>query len=189
MDWVTFLHVCQLEVLRGKPRLRLFRLVKCYFFGDPSRQAVIMLRWAQLLEGTRFKGSLRRNAKRLAKSYGIYLGSSTEIGPGLKIRHPTSIVIGGSLKLGSNLRLYQQVTLAERPEGHDGVMQRVGDNVIIYPGAKFVGNGCVGNNVMVGANAVVTQVFGDNLVLAGAPARVVRQLPDPAGSTHEPLPV
>ena len=35
----------------------------------------------------------------------------------------------------------------------------------------------LGNNVIVGAGAVVTRSFGDNLVIAGNPAKVVRPLP------------
>ncbi len=176
MDWATFLDTCELEVLRGKPRLRLFRLAKCYFFGDPSRQAVIMLRWAQYLESVGFRRSFRNSVKQLVKNYGVHLGSRTQIGPGLRLPHPTSIVIGGHLILGGDLRLYQQVTLAGPPDGHNGTMRRVGNNVVIYPGAKFVGLGSVGSNVVVGANAVVTQAFDDNVVIAGAPARVIRRL-------------
>ncbi|MDV6320543.1 hypothetical protein [Chromohalobacter sp. HP20-39] len=55
-------------------------------------------------------------------------------------------------------------------------MCRIGDDVTIYPGAKFVGEGRVGNRVIVGANAVVTKVFGDNVVVAGTPAKIVREI-------------
>lgn len=56
-------------------------------------------------------------------------------------------------------------------------MPRVDNYVTIYPGAKFVGEGRVGDNVIVGAHAVVTKAFGDNIVLAGVPARIVGHLP------------
>ncbi|WP_168709145.1 hypothetical protein [Halomonas borealis] len=89
--------------------------------------------------------------------------------------HPTSIVIGKGLSIGARCRIYQQVSLGTAPSVQEGLMRRVGDDVTIYPGAKFVGEGRVGNRVVVGANAVVSQAFGDDVVLAGVPARVVRE--------------
>ncbi|MFA5529657.1 MAG: hypothetical protein WDA11_03220, partial [Thiohalomonadaceae bacterium] len=61
-----------------------------------------------------------------------------------------------------------------RPAGE--LFRRVGSNVTIYPGAKIICNGPVGDNVIVGANAVVTKPFPENVVLAGVPARVIRQI-------------
>ncbi|HSH13135.1 MAG TPA: hypothetical protein VLA15_05285, partial [Desulfurivibrionaceae bacterium] len=88
------------------------------------------------------------------------------------------------LVLGKRCRLYQQVTLAGAPKGHDA-FPRLGDDVIVYPGAKIVGEGRVGNNVVIGANAVVDRPFGDDVVLAGVPARVVNTMGD---DQHRPGP-
>lgn len=46
----------------------------------------------------------------------------------------------------------------------------IGDNVCIMPGITL------GNNVIVGANAVVTHSFPDNCVIAGVPAKVIKTL-------------
>lgn len=46
----------------------------------------------------------------------------------------------------------------------------IGDGVCILPGCS------IGNNVIVGANAVVTHSFPDNVVIAGCPARIIRDL-------------
>lgn len=54
---------------------------------------------------------------------------------------------------------------------------RIGDNfwagggVIVLPGVTL------GNNVVAGAGAVITKSFGDNVVLAGNPARVIKEIP------------
>jgi len=45
----------------------------------------------------------------------------------------------------------------------------ISDNVVILPGA-FIGDGCV-----VGANAVVKGSFLENQIIAGAPAKVIKQ--------------
>ncbi|WP_410520045.1 hypothetical protein [Butyricimonas virosa] len=49
----------------------------------------------------------------------------------------------------------------------------MGNNCIIFPGAKVIGNVKLGDNVVVGANAVVTQDIPDNCVCAGVPAKVI----------------
>ena len=49
----------------------------------------------------------------------------------------------------------------------------VGDNVYIGPGAKMFGKIVIGNNVAIGANAVVTRDVPENAVVVGIPARVI----------------
>lgn len=46
----------------------------------------------------------------------------------------------------------------------------IGDNVIILPNVKL------GNNVIIGAGSVVTKSFKDNVVIAGNPAKVIKEL-------------
>ena len=50
----------------------------------------------------------------------------------------------------------------------------IGDNCIIYPGAKIFGKITIGNNVVIGANAVVNKDVPDNAIVAGVPARIIR---------------
>jgi maltose O-acetyltransferase len=47
----------------------------------------------------------------------------------------------------------------------------IGGHAVINPGVTL------GNNVVVASGAVVTKSFGDNVVLAGNPARVVKEIP------------
>lgn len=46
----------------------------------------------------------------------------------------------------------------------------IGDNVSIMPNTK------IGNNVIIGANAVVTKDIEDNMVVAGVPAKIIKDL-------------
>ncbi|MCO6543336.1 MAG: sugar O-acetyltransferase [Lactobacillus sp.] len=45
----------------------------------------------------------------------------------------------------------------------------LGGNTVVLPGVTL------GNNVIVGANSTVTKSFGDNLIVAGNPARIIRE--------------
>lgn len=91
-------------------------------------------------------------------------------GPGLCIVHYGTIVVHPDVRVGSNCRLHPSSCLGD----YNGV-PRLGDNVYIGPEAKIFGAVVLGNNVAVGANSVVNKSFGDNVTLAGAPARVVAE--------------
>ncbi|NHH99067.1 serine acetyltransferase [Oceanimonas sp. MB9] len=176
MSWKQFLQYCRVEVLRSRDSLLFFRLFRCLWATDTSRQAVLRLRLVQFYRSHGLTRLAQRQHFILATRFGVFLSSRTEIGEGLHLPHPSSIVIGGGLSLGKNCRIYQQVTLAGAPNAHTGLMPRVGNNVTIYPGTKIIGAGKVGNNVIIGANSVVTRAFGDNMVIAGAPARIIKHL-------------
>lgn len=53
-------------------------------------------------------------------------------------------------------------------------MPVIGDNCFICTGAKILGAVHLGNNVVVGANAVVVKSFlDDNVTIAGVPAKII----------------
>lgn len=49
----------------------------------------------------------------------------------------------------------------------------IGDNVIIFAGAKIIGKIAVGNNSIIGANTVVTKDVPDGSIVAGVPAKII----------------
>ncbi|MFX3776812.1 DapH/DapD/GlmU-related protein, partial [Streptococcus suis] len=53
----------------------------------------------------------------------------------------------------------------------------IGDNFWSGGGATILPGVTVGNNVVVGAGSVVTKSFCDNVVLAGNPACVIKEIP------------
>ena len=66
----------------------------------------------------------------------------------------------------------------ERNSGKEyGAPITIGDNFWAGGGVTVLPGVTLGNNVVAGAGAVITKSFGDNVVLAGNPARVIKEIP------------
>lgn len=104
---------------------------------------------------------------------GICIDTHCEIGPGLYIGHFGGIFIHKDVKMGKFCNISQGNTIGTSGRGDRRGAPRIGDFVYIGAGAKVIGKIEVGNNVAIGANAVVTKDLPDNAVAAGIPARVV----------------
>lgn len=60
--------------------------------------------------------------------------------------------------------------------GFDGESAPVlGDRVTVHAGAKIVGDVQVGDDVRIGANAVVVKYVPDRVTVVGVPGRIVRR--------------
>lgn len=82
------------------------------------------------------------------------------------------IVITGDVRIGKNCVIFQQVAIqGEYLENSELFGSPViGDDCYIYPGAKIIGKVRIGNNVVIGPNAVVMRDVPDNcIVSAGEP--------------------
>ncbi|WP_299792816.1 hypothetical protein [uncultured Marivita sp.] len=104
----------------------------------------------------------------------IYLGFTippNTCGPGLRLNHWGTIVISPEARIGARAHFNICVNIGLK----DGKAPQLGDDVYIGPGAKLFGGIQVGNGVRIGANAVVNRSFPDNAILAGVPARMIRQ--------------
>jgi len=91
-----------------------------------------------------------------------------------------SIFVSGGARIGRNCVLFQQVTIGSNtlPDSKSAGSPVLGDSCYVGAGAKIVGNVHIGNNVRIGANAVVTKDVPDNAVVVPAEQRmVVRQEP------------
>lgn len=106
---------------------------------------------------------------------GIDIPVGMEIGRGFYIGHFSCIVVSGEAVIGKNVNISQGVTIGRANRGERKGAATIGDEVYIGPGAKIVGKITIGNNVAIGANAVVTRDIPDNSVVVGIPARVISQ--------------
>ncbi|MBR0445876.1 MAG: hypothetical protein IIX23_01135 [Oscillospiraceae bacterium] len=94
-----------------------------------------------------------------------------EIGGGLFIQHGFATMIAAK-SIGENCWINQQVTIGYNGQGDPPT---IGDNVTITCGAKVLGSITVGDNVVVGANAVVICDVPESCVVGGVPARILKR--------------
>ena len=90
---------------------------------------------------------------------------NTQIAGGLRLTHPTGIIIHPDAKIGPNCMIFHQVTLAGAVE--------LGGHVDIGAGAKLLGPIRVGDHARIGANAVVTSDVEEGQTVVGIPARPI----------------
>ena len=105
----------------------------------------------------------------------IHISPWVKIGKGLYI-HNKGVIIADSVVAGDNLTLIGPLTIGV--ERHLGKADAavIGDNVIIYSGARIIGKAVIGNNVVIGANAVVLKDIPSNSVVGGVPARIIKRI-------------
>jgi len=158
------------EYLQGS---RLRRTVNC--LRSPGVQAVIVFRFGQWLD-------LRSSLSKLLLQpvyfvlnglvkimWGIELPRSATIGPGFYIGHFGGITIAPGVTIGRNCNISQHITIGLSGQGEKAGVPAIGDNVYLAPGARVFGKISIGNNVKIGANAVIYKDIPDNAIVVLEP--------------------
>ena len=104
---------------------------------------------------------------------GIDIHPGAKLGPGLFIDHGMGLVIGETAELGSNVTLYQGVTLGGTGKEKGKRHRTIGNNVVVSSGAKVLGSFKVGDNSKIGSGSVVLKEVPPNSVVVGVPGRIV----------------
>lgn len=102
---------------------------------------------------------------------GVELPCEAVIGARLVIEHVGGIVVSGDATFGDDCILRNGVTVGLRHR-HERGSPTLGDRVDIGAGAKLLGPIRIGNDVAIGANAVVLCDVPDGSVAVGVPAKV-----------------
>jgi serine O-acetyltransferase len=103
---------------------------------------------------------------------GIELPCEVKLGKNFRIDHFGGIIISGYASFGDNCVIRDGVTVGLR-RVDDPVAPQIGSNVDIGTGAKVLGEITVGDNVVIGANAVVLDNIPPNSIAVGVPARII----------------
>ncbi|MCZ8529758.1 serine O-acetyltransferase [Alteromonas sp. PRIM-21] len=98
---------------------------------------------------------------------GCMIGVKAEFGPGFVIMHPIGVVINSKVIGGKNITLESGVVIGDE-KGKSPILN---DDIFFGAGAKAFGGINIGNNVKVGANAVVVKDIPSNTTALGIPAK------------------
>ena len=107
---------------------------------------------------------------------GIELPCEAVIGQRFTIEHIGGIVISGDAVFGDDCIIRNCVTVGLRNRNLRG-SPRIGNRVDIGTGAKLLGPIRIGDDVAIGANAVVICDVPDGCIAVGVPARVIQRKP------------
>ena len=111
----------------------------------------------------------------------IHIGENFYSNYNLTMLDVCPITIGKNAMIGPNCQFLtplHSLDPTERNSGKEyGAPITIGDNFWAGGGVTVLPGVTLGNNVVAGAGAVITKSFGDNVVLAGNPARVIKEIP------------
>ncbi len=167
----------------GDPAAKSFdEIIFCY----PGFQAVMVYRIAHVLHRLDVPLMPRIMTEYAHAATGTDIHPGAEIGERFFIDHATGVVIGETSVIGSNVKIYQGVTLGalsfpkdERGRVIKGLKRHptLEDNVTVYANATILGGKTViGKGATVGGNTfVISSVSADGSAPAAASARRARR--------------
>ncbi|MDE3163660.1 MAG: serine O-acetyltransferase [Acidobacteriota bacterium] len=158
------------SVLERDPAARSWlEVLLCY----PGLWAV----WIHRVSNRLWRWHLRLPARMLSQLgrflTGVDIHPGALLGRRLFIDHATGVVIGETAIVGSDVTIYQGVTLGGTGKGHGKRHPTVCDGVFIGNNANILGNITVGENSRVGAGSVVLTDVPPNSTVVGVPAHIV----------------
>lgn len=177
MQQLSYLH----DDLRLIVKRRWWRWITCWFGGSAGVIASYRLdRMFYLLLGESwafirlFFFPLFLFLRLISANHQIHYRAN--IGRRLRILHSSlGVVVSAHAEIGHDLILTGGNCIGERRSIQPANLV-IGNNVSLGANAVILGPVRIGDNVVIGANAVVIDNCGDRVVLAGVPAKVVRTI-------------
>lgn len=113
-------------------------------------------------------------------------GYNIEVGENFFANYNLCILDVGRVKIGKNAQIAPNVSIYtaghpvhpdSRNSGYEyGIDVTIGDNVWLGGNAVIMPGVNIGNNVVIGGGSVVTKDIPDNVIAAGNPCRVIREI-------------
>lgn len=148
-----------------------WEVLLCY----PGVWAVIWHRPAHWLYLHGHKTLARWISQKVRLKTGIEIHPGASIGKRCFIDHGMGVVIGETAVVGDDCTLYQGVTLGGTGKETGKRHPTLGNNVMVSSGAKVLGPFRVGDNVKIGAGAVVLNEIPSECTVVGVPGRIVKR--------------
>ena len=187
------------KLLSEIPHLRtvLMKDVQAAFDGDPAAKsfdeiilsypcikAIMIQRIAHILYCDGIPLIPRIMCEYAHRITAIDIHPGATLGEGIFIDHGTGVVIGETATIGSNVKIYQGVTLGALsfPKDTNGKIIKgqkrhptIEDNVTIYAGTTILGNIVIGRDSVIGGNVWLTEsVAPGTKITIAAPEQIIR---------------
>ncbi len=169
---------------RGKFEWSLADRIKHIFLPDYLMAYLKSLRYCQYIADSKGLTPLKRCSfvhnfscpsylfhqirfRKLGLKLGYSIGCQS-LGYGVVIPHYGTIVVGGSNRLGNYAVLHTSTCISNNAKV-------IGDALYLATGAKITSKVTIGENVSIGANSVVNKSFDSNIMIAGTPAKYIKE--------------
>lgn len=164
----------------------MFGLLKAYRNYDPAAKSyaeILLLypgpkslfchRVAHFLYGLRLYFLARAVAEFSRWLTGIEIHPGAVVGKHLVIDHGMGVVIGETAVIGDDCIIFHGVTLGGMKFDPVKRHPTIGNRVLIGTGAKVLGPIHIGDDVRIGANAMVTKDIPARVTVIGNPAQII----------------
>ena len=112
--------------------------------------------------------------------YNITVGDNFYTNTNCCILDCAKVTIGNNVWIGPNVGIYtpnHAFDSKERTDGYEKSLPiEIGDNVWIGGGVTIIGGVKIGSNSIIGAGSVVTKNIPAGVIVAGNPAKVIREI-------------
>ncbi len=124
-----------------------------------------------------FKSIYTKSYRMLNIILGIDIPYNVKIGENFTIHHPIGIIINPDTVIGNNCEIRQNTTIGNKGfKGSDNNSPIIGNNVNIGANSVIIGPITIGDNIIIGAGSVVTKSFEGNCIIAGNPAKIIKNI-------------
>lgn len=155
-------------------------LIKDFHIENDRRNSAIPLVDLTKFEARIEPGAFIRDMVSIGKNAVVMMGAVINIGA--EIGDSTMIdmnaVIGARGKIGKNSHIGAGAVVAGVLEPPSKAPTEIGDNVLVGANAVILEGVKIGNNSVVAAGSVVTIDVPENVVVAGTPARIIKNVDD-----------
>lgn len=108
-----------------------------------------------------------------SRKFAFNISSKADIGMGLFIGHNGSITINSKAVVGCNCNIGIGVTIGQENRGKRIGAPKIGDNVWIGANAVVVGKISIGQNVLIASNSFVNFDVPANSIVIGNPGKII----------------
>ncbi|BBA93486.1 2,3,4,5-tetrahydropyridine-2,6-dicarboxylate N-acetyltransferase [Streptococcus ruminantium] len=151
---------------------------KDYIVENDARNSAVPLLDKRSINARIEPGAIIRDQVVIGDNAVIMMGAviniGAEIGTGTMI--DMGAILGGRATVGKNSHIGAGAVLAGVIEPASADPVRVGDNVLVGANAVVIEGVQIGSGSVVAAGAIVTQDVPENVVVAGVPARIIKEI-------------